>query len=105
MAEAFKLAQDHQLPEVLIGLVQGRAKRSIEEDYEVSTWCLQRLMCHLSPVLWGMQQTVEDSLAGDAGDKKEGPLAVLWKHLPTRDKLREQGDKCESRFPECRLSI
>jgi hypothetical protein len=55
-----------------------------------------------------MQQTVEDALAGEpssSGERKEGPLTVLWRYLPTRDKLREQGDKCEARFPECRLSI
>jgi hypothetical protein len=111
VAEALKLAQDPELPEMLIGLLKGRSKRSLDAlSNEGPTHCLQRLMCQITPVVHGMQKAVKKAIeqtkaANHADPKAEShsPMATLWRYLPSREELIKQSDSCEGEYPECQL--
>ncbi|KAF4532300.1 hypothetical protein B566_EDAN010801 [Ephemera danica] len=71
------------------------------------SWLLDNPGPKLSPVLWGMQRAVAETISPAEPAFKEDipstPTAVIWRHLPSRDELRQQGEQCETRFPECEL--
>lgn len=111
ISEALKLAQSPELPEMLIGLLKGRSKRSLDSlSNEGPTHCLQRLMCQITPVVLGMQKAVGKAIDQtkqanhvNPEEEKSSPMAALWGHLPTRDELIKQSDTCEAQYPECQL--
>jgi hypothetical protein len=105
------LAQSPELPAMLIGLLKGRSKRSLDSlSNEGPTHCLQRLMCQISPVVLGMQKAVGKAIEQtkqanhvNPEEERASPMAALWRHLPTRDELIKQSDTCEAEYPECQL--
>jgi len=111
VAEALKLAQNPELPEMLIGLLKGRSKRSLDAlSNEGPTHCLQRLMCQITPVVHGMQkavkQAIEQTKQANHATPEAGytsPMSALWRFLPTREELIKQSDSCEGLHPECQL--
>ncbi|XP_059484299.1 uncharacterized protein LOC132201820 [Neocloeon triangulifer] len=111
ISEALKLAQDPVLPELLISLLKGRSKRSLDAlTNEGPTHCLQRLMCQVAPVLHGMQKTVSRAIDltktqnhATAPEEDKSPMTTLWRFMPTREDLVKQSDVCEAEYPQCKL--
>ncbi|XP_065347513.1 uncharacterized protein LOC135944461 [Cloeon dipterum] len=109
VTEALKLALNPELPEILITLLKGRSKRSLDTlSNEGPTHCLQRLMCQISPVMHGMQQAVSKAIdqtktPNHAAPQEDSKLSVLWRHMPTREELVKQGDLCDAEYPDCQL--
>ncbi|CAG7731192.1 unnamed protein product [Allacma fusca] len=99
-----KDATKETLPDSLI--------ESLQEKTGNSTSCVQLLLCKLSPVIWGIQKTVDKKVHGDSKGK-ESPRGAgagmanlmdsVLSNVPSRDTFVNYGDKCEKRFPNCRL--
>ncbi len=103
--------KSHNLPENII--------KTLETKTGNSTACVQLLICKMSPVIWGVQKTVQKQLVhnGSATDAKgrmdqastgktavvESMMDTFLGTLPNKSAFVNFGDHCEKRFPFCKL--
>lgn len=70
------------------------------------TSCVQLLVCRISPVIHGMQKTVDKSYheARSIGVSAVSKIVdTMYTFLPNRTAFLNLGDECEKRFPDCQL--
>ncbi|KAB0799105.1 hypothetical protein PPYR_06985 [Photinus pyralis] len=89
LAHILESAKGDDLPENVVGYIKDQA---LEED----TDCIQLLLCKASPLIWGMQRTVNSSHENVPKGK-----AALFANLPTLDEFADYGDTCEQKHPYC----
>lgn len=95
-------AKSHSLPENII--------KTLEAQTGNSTACVQLLICKMSPMIWGVQKTVQKQLQNKThnettgtGRSSESMLDTFLGTLPQKSAFINFGDHCEKRFPFCKL--
>ncbi|CAL8111692.1 unnamed protein product [Orchesella dallaii] len=117
-------AKSHTLPEKLID--------SLSDTTGNSTSCVQLLICKMTPVIHGFQDTVTEELKlpglnkgpglrtaskpitnstlNEDASEPRGFLAIsqfvidkFLGRLPPKDRMLDFGDRCEKKFPQCQL--
>lgn len=99
LRDLLSTAQDHFLTDKVISTIQER----YTDD---ETGCVQLLVCKSSPFVWGMQRAVRALLNNEEDTKGRNrltPIQTMYRDMPSVDEVAENGDKCEDRFPACRI--
>lgn len=87
---------DRQLPEHIVDMIEAKETADGNEAA-----CLKLLMCKSSPIIWGMQNSLEKRLAGEQeeyDDQSYMNANAFFKYMPSLDEFRQHGESCESRF-------
>lgn len=122
MEKLLAQARSHTLPEKLID--------SLSQKTGNSTSCVQLLLCKMSPIIWGFQDTVKDQFnytnhqpdiktarktenTTNGQQEKDEPRGFLvtsqhlWDkfvgHLPEKNRILDFGERCETKYPHCQL--
>ncbi|KAK8728588.1 hypothetical protein OTU49_009033, partial [Cherax quadricarinatus] len=93
-----KEAQDPRLPRVII----EKLASATGDD----TACLQLLVCKMSPVVWGLQRSLKQTLQARTIDHDapySGIFQTVYSSLPALDNFIEFSESCEQQFPACPL--
>lgn len=106
-------ALDSELAERITQMIAN-----VEQQSGGQGGCLKMLMCKSSPIIWGMQRSVSERVAGKATNatepeapSKEGmqpkkifSSEVFFAHFPTLQEFRKHSTVCDERFrDECNL--
>ncbi|KAF5308344.1 hypothetical protein FQR65_LT18217 [Abscondita terminalis] len=84
-------AKHSDLPSNIVEYIKDRG---LDEE----TDCLQLLICKSTPLIWGMQKTVNSSI----DDIPKGK-AALFANLPSIQEFADYGDLCENKHPYCTI--
>lgn len=87
---------DRQLPEHIVDMIESKETADGNEAA-----CLKLLMCKSSPIIWGMQNSLEKRLAGEQeeyDDQSYMNANAFFKYMPSLHEFKEHGEGCESRF-------
>ncbi|CAL4125541.1 unnamed protein product [Meganyctiphanes norvegica] len=91
-------AQNPELPKHIVErLAQSTGDR---------TACVQLLVCKMSPVVWGMQRSVNQYMnpaKSDPDVQDKGILQSMYDSLPQLDDFVKFSETCEQQFPACPL--
>nr|XP_045585619.1 uncharacterized protein LOC123747436 [Procambarus clarkii] len=93
-----KEAQDPGLPRAII--------EKLVEATGDDTACVQLLVCKMSPVVWGLQRSVNHSSQSTPMDNEaheKGIFQTLYSSLPELEDFVEFSESCERQFPACPL--
>ncbi|XP_017956463.1 uncharacterized protein LOC108651359 [Drosophila navojoa] len=87
---------DRRLPEHIVDMIESKESANGNEAA-----CLKLLMCKSSPIIWGMQNSLEKRLAGEQEEYDEQSYMnanAFFKYMPSLDEFRQHSESCESRF-------
>lgn len=87
---------DRQLPEHIVDMIEAKETADGNEAA-----CLKLFMCKSSPIIWGMQNSLEKRLAGEQEEYDEQSYMnanAFFKYMPSLDEFKQHGESCESRF-------
>lgn len=89
---------DKKLPQDMIEGLQDRTGNS--------TACVQLFLCKLSPLVWSVQDTAENSILDyrhSLTANAQHFLQKAWLKLPDLKRMSDVAPECEERFPACPL--
>ncbi len=71
------------------------------------TSCVQMFLCKIEPAFWSAQDTTKNyeglSFRRSVGSNLNNWLETVYQNLPDLKMLRQIGDRCVQRFPQCKL--
>ncbi|KAK4887020.1 hypothetical protein RN001_003291 [Aquatica leii] len=91
IVDLLSTAKNNDLPKNIVEYIKDRG---LDEE----TDCIQLLMCKTTPLIWGMQKTVNSSI-----DEIPKGKAALFANLPSIEEFTDYSDACESKHPYCTI--
>jgi len=91
---------DRDLAEHIVDMIESKEK----PDEGKKAGCFKLLMCKSKPIIWGMQESLKNRLAGEPEEPEETDSyfnkKIFFKYLPSLQDFKVHSASCETKYHE-----